>query len=94
MSGGGRGKCLKRVKRRPAVVVSSDTYHAHCPDIVVCLLTTQLAPATTLMDYILQDWADAGLYAPSAFRVYVDDIRLDGLSVNGWLNCKGTRKSC
>lgn len=59
------------MKRRPAVVVSSDTYHAHRPDIIVCLLTTQLAPATTPMDYILQDWADAGLYAPSAFRVYI-----------------------
>ena len=26
------------VKRRPAVVVSTDSYHAHRPDVVVCLL--------------------------------------------------------
>ncbi|MCS6862897.1 MAG: type II toxin-antitoxin system PemK/MazF family toxin [Abditibacteriales bacterium] len=55
------------VKRRPAVVVSSDTYHTHRPDIIVCPLTTQLAAATTPMDYVLQDWAAAGLRAPSAF---------------------------
>src|SRR5579862_2684494 len=59
------------VKRRPAVVVSSDTYHAHRPDVVVCLLTTQLAAATTPTDYALQDWRAAGLHAPSAFRVYI-----------------------
>jgi mRNA interferase MazF len=59
------------VKHRPAVVVSSDTYHSTRPDIIVCLLTTQIAAATAPTDYVLQDWAAAGLHAPSAFRVYI-----------------------
>lgn len=58
-------------KRRPAVAVSSDAYHAHRPDIIICLLTTQIASATAPTDYVLQDWTAAGLHTPSAFRVYI-----------------------
>jgi len=58
------------VKRRPAVVVSSDLYHAHRPDLILGALTSQVASATAPTDYILQDWAGAGLHAPSAFRAY------------------------
>ncbi|WNN92036.1 type II toxin-antitoxin system PemK/MazF family toxin [Gloeocapsopsis dulcis] len=29
------------IKRRPAVVLSSDTYHANRPDVIVGLITTQ-----------------------------------------------------
>jgi mRNA interferase MazF len=58
------------VTRRPAVVVSSALYHAHRPDLVLAVLTTQVATATAPTDYILQDWSAAGLYHPSAFRAY------------------------
>jgi len=59
------------VKRRPSVVVSTDLYHTHHPDVVLGALTTQLSAATTPTDYVLQDWAAAGLRAPSAFRAYL-----------------------
>jgi mRNA interferase MazF len=59
------------VKRRPAVVVSSDIYHAHRPDLIVCLLTTQTPGVLAPTDYALQDWSAAGLRAPSVFRVYM-----------------------
>jgi len=58
-------------KRRPAVVVSSDTYHATRPDVVLGLLTGRVAAATSPTDYRLQDWAEAGLYVPSAFRTFL-----------------------
>lgn len=58
------------VKRRPAVVVSTETYHAHRPDLVLALLTTQTASSHAPTDYVLQDWAAAGLRQPSAFRAY------------------------
>ena len=58
------------VKRRPAVVVSSDEYHTRRPDVVLCVLTTNVASAKSSLDYTLQDWAGAGLHAPSAFRAY------------------------
>ncbi len=38
------------LKRRPAVVVSSALYHTHRPDLVVGVLTTQTAQATTPLD--------------------------------------------
>jgi mRNA interferase MazF len=43
------------IKRRPAIVISTDTYHAHRPDIIVSLLTTQIGFAIAPTDYILQD---------------------------------------
>src|SRR5919108_4650221 len=52
------------VKRRPAVVVSSRFYHAHRPDLILAVLTTQVITATAPTDYVLQDWAAAGLRRP------------------------------
>jgi mRNA interferase MazF len=59
-------------KPRPSVIVSTDTYHLHRPDIVIAALTGNLAAATAPTDYALQDWAAAGLHRPSAFRVYLN----------------------
>ena len=68
-------------KRRPAVVVSTRLYHAHRPDVVVAVLTTQIGKATAPTDYLLQDWTQAGLRQPSTFCSYIvtahhDDMRL------------------
>jgi mRNA interferase MazF len=59
------------VKRRPAVVVSSDLYHRERPDLILGLLTINVAAATTSSDYLLRDWAAAGLRAASAFRTFL-----------------------
>lgn len=59
------------VKRRPAVVVSTIEYHAHRPDVIVGVITSQVASAITPVDYLLQDWAAAGLHRPSAFRSFL-----------------------
>jgi mRNA interferase MazF len=59
------------VKQRPAVVVSSHLYHTHRPDLILAVFTTQVTTATTPRDYVLQDWAAAGLHRPSAFRAYL-----------------------
>ncbi|MGC8490207.1 MAG: type II toxin-antitoxin system PemK/MazF family toxin [Syntrophobacteraceae bacterium] len=57
------------VKRRPAIVVSSPVYHTSRPDLIVCLITSQtVLPGPT--DYMLQDWSQAGLRAPSTFRSF------------------------
>ena len=55
------------VKRRPTVILSSPIYHASRPDVVVGLITSQTA-ALGSTDYVLQDWAQAGLRVPSVFR--------------------------
>ncbi len=58
------------VKRRPAVVVSSDEYHAARPDVLLAVITSHVAAATTPLDHPLRDWSSAGLHVPSAFRPY------------------------
>jgi mRNA interferase MazF len=55
-------------KVRPAVVVSSSAYHATEPDLILVAITSNVAAATSPMDYVLRDWQAAGLRYPSAFK--------------------------
>lgn len=59
------------LKRRPALVVSSHTYHRTRPDVILGLITSQTAGAAGATDYVLQDWSAAGLHLPSAFRAFL-----------------------
>ena len=61
---------VQGIKRRPTVVVSSDLYHRSRPDVIVGLLTSQVASAIGPTDYLLQDWQKAGLQKLSAFRSF------------------------
>lgn len=59
------------VKRRPGVVVSSATYHAHRPDAIIGILTSNVAAATSPTDYLLVDCQAASLTKPTAFRTFL-----------------------
>jgi mRNA interferase MazF len=59
------------VKRRPAVVLSSDEYHATRPDIIIGLVTSQVRSANTPTDHRLLDWEEAGLRVSSSFRAFL-----------------------
>lgn len=78
------------IKRRPAVVVSSDRYHASRPDVVLGVLTSNITRANAPTDYILGDWAAAGLARPSAFRSFFvtvpagEAVRVGRLSDQDW----------
>ena len=61
-------------KRRPVVVISSATYLSERPDLTTSLLTTNVAAAKTSTDYVLKDWAVAGLKMPTAFRVFINMV--------------------
>lgn len=74
------------VKRRPAVIISTDMYHRSRPDVILALLTTQLADATAPTDYILQDWAQAGLHRPSAVRMFLATLPAKAVTVIGHLS--------
>lgn len=63
-----------QTKRRPALVVSTVAYHTATPDVVLAVLTSQTASATGPTDYVLTDWAAAGLTKPSAFRAFVNTL--------------------
>jgi mRNA interferase MazF len=59
------------IKRRPAVVLSSDLYHSSRPDVILGLITSQVTGSMGPTDYALVDWAAAGLRLPSLFRTFV-----------------------
>ena len=58
-------------KRRPCVVVSSETYQRERPDAILTILTTQTDKANSRTDYILQDWQAANLNKSSAVRIFL-----------------------
>jgi len=58
------------IKRRPAVVLSSATYHANRPDVIIGLITTRRTELG-VTDYVLQDWEAAGLRVASIFRSFI-----------------------
>lgn len=79
------------VKRRPAIVVSSATYHAERPDVILAVVTSRIGKANSKTDYVLKDWSIAGLSKPSAVRIYIgtresSEVAIIGsLSAQDWL---------
>jgi mRNA interferase MazF len=78
------------IKRRPAIILSSVTYHAIRPDIIVGLITSQ-TKGLGATDCILQDWAAAGLRVESIFRSFIvtlpksaNIIQIGHLSERDW----------
>ena len=49
-------------KVRPAVVLSTELYHRHRPDIIVGLITTQRPKELAPTDCELRDWQQAGVW--------------------------------
>ena len=52
-------------KWRPAVIVSTNTYNDHSPDILIASITSNLAALPHPGDCILKDWQLAGLIKES-----------------------------
>jgi mRNA interferase MazF len=48
-------------KKRPAVIVSSDTYNRKRPDIIIMAVTSQMQSASYFGDIIVNNWQKAGL---------------------------------
>ena len=79
-------------KTRPAIVVSTRDYHTARPDVILALITAKLSAPTASTDYILQDWNQAGLHQPSAFRAFLEthpasaiQFEIGKLSDRDWL---------
>lgn len=61
-------------KKRPAIVVSSDLYHADRPDLVLAIVSSRVDKATSKTDHIVQDWSEAGLVKPSFVRMFLYSV--------------------
>ena len=59
-------------KKRPAVVVSSLTYHQQRPDVIVIAVTSQIKPLSG--DMPLLNWHAAGLLKPSVIKPVLTTI--------------------
>lgn len=76
---------VEGIKRRPAVVVSTNSYHVSRPDVILSLLTTNLKSATAATDYVLKDWQSAGLHNPTAYRTFLTTMPSSSVTVIGHL---------
>ena len=56
------------IKKRPAVIVSSDTYNSKRPDIIIMAVTSQMQSASYFGDIIVNNWQNAGLLKPSVIK--------------------------
>ena len=56
------------VKRRPAVIVSSDRYNAESPDVMIASVTSNLQAIPHPGDQLLLHWKEAGLLLPSLLQ--------------------------
>lgn len=59
---------LSASKTRPAIVVSSDLYHAERTELLLAYVSSQVSHFNSKIDYLLNDWAAAGLLKPSFVR--------------------------
>ncbi|MEJ2387318.1 MAG: type II toxin-antitoxin system PemK/MazF family toxin [Chromatiaceae bacterium] len=58
-------------KKRPAVVVSSDTYYRKRQDVILMAVTSQVHRPPSFGEALIQDWQGAGLLKPSAIKPVV-----------------------
>ena len=56
------------IKKRPAVVVSSEEYNSGRPDIIIMAVTSRLHQVNRLGEQLITNWQDAGLLKPSVFK--------------------------
>jgi mRNA interferase MazF len=55
-------------KKRPAIVVSSLTYHQRRRDLIIMAVTSQIRPAAAFGEVTLTEWQKAGLLQPSVTK--------------------------
>jgi mRNA interferase MazF len=59
---------LPVVKRRPAVVVSSNEYNRATGDVIIAQITSKVRSLPRPGDHLVGDWKAAGLLLPSLVR--------------------------
>jgi len=62
------------LKKRPAVIVSSNLYNNCSADIVIMAITSQIEKTTGVGECLIKDWSPAGLLKPSAIKPAISTI--------------------
>lgn len=55
-------------KKRPAVIVSSNSYNSSRRDVVIMAITSQIRMPLSFGESLIADWQIAGLIKPSVFK--------------------------
>jgi len=61
-------------KKRPAVVISSETYNNERPDLIIMAVTSQVKPSSMVGEVVVQHWREAGLLKPSVIKPVITTI--------------------
>ena len=61
-------------KKRPAIIVTSDTYNSISQDIVIMAITGQIRGRIGVGEFLIEDWQGAGLLRPSAVKSAISTI--------------------
>ena len=70
---------LQTTKKRPAVIVSSQSYQQNRPDVILMAITSQVRQPLATGEAILQDWQAAGLVKPSVLKPLIATIEQNRL---------------
>ena len=62
------------VKKRPAVIISSDDYNRRRPDIIIMAVTSQIHSANYYGDITVKNWHQSGLLKPSIIKPILTTI--------------------
>jgi mRNA interferase MazF len=61
-------------KKRPAVVISSNSYNNTAPDIVIMAVTSQIEKTFGIGECLIKNWKEAGLLKPSSIKPAISTI--------------------
>lgn len=61
-------------KKRPAIVISSDSYDRSKPDLILIAVTSQVNTSLQFGEALVTDWSAAGLLKPSVFKPVIATV--------------------
>ena len=62
------------IKKRPAVIISSNAYNNISSDIVIMAITSQTGKTYSAGECLIENWKEAGLLKPSAIKPAISTI--------------------
>ncbi len=61
-------------KKRPAVVISSNSYNTDSPDIIIMAVTSQIEKTYGTGECLIKNWKEASLLKPSSIKPAISTI--------------------
>lgn len=62
------------IKKRPAIVISSNTYNKISADVVIMAITSQTEKTIGIGECLIKDWKNSGLLKSSAVKPAISTI--------------------